>query len=162
VLGRALTSVEIVSIRHFRLRVSGKRPWRAVRRRFPPAFPVVYRNEQQFRRCCSLTDLAPTRDTAGTTRNSCPRTKVRVHSQAVCLICPPQWQRLGGKVLAGGTRKALMASAVAAFDRRIRSDREIDLTLEGIDAHNEDAYLIADAESFARSSANELPSSRLE
>jgi len=51
---------------------------------------------------------------------------------------------------------------VAAFQRRIRRDREIDLPFEGIDTHNEDADFIADAESFARSPANELSSSRLE
>jgi len=51
---------------------------------------------------------------------------------------------------------------VASLPRRIQSNREIDLPFEGIDPHDENAHLIAYAESFARSSPNELSSSRLE
>jgi hypothetical protein len=53
-------------------------------------------------------------------------------------------------------------TAPVPFFPFIRSDREIDLAFERIDAHNEDPDLIADAESLVISSANELPSSPLE
>src|SRR5713101_9432107 len=56
-------------------------------------------------------------------------------------------------------RRSLTA---ASFHRSFRSNCEIHLPLEGIDPHDENAHLIAYAESFARSSADELPSSRLE
>ena len=51
---------------------------------------------------------------------------------------------------------------MADFHRRIRSDCEIHLPLEGIDADNKDANLIAYAESLARSSADQSPLRRLE
>jgi hypothetical protein len=55
-----------------------------------------------------------------------------------------------------------VSCAAARFHWCLGSNCEIDLPLKCIDANNEDAYLIADAESFPRSSANQLPSRRLE
>ena len=114
------------------------------------------KNERQSRHGCTPEDSELPRDRDGTTRSSYPHTTGRARSRAVCLVCPPWRQVFGRTVSAGGRRKARVPFAAADFYRQIRSNCKIHLPLEGIDPHNKDAHLIANAESFTRSPADEL------
>src|SRR5438552_17081483 len=82
--------------------------------------------------------------------NGCPGSKPEIAHTVRC--------RLHARSFAFHRRSLTAAS----FSRRIRSNREIHLPLECIHADDENAHLIADPESFARSSPNELSASRFE
>ena len=170
-----------IFIRHFQSRAWGKRPWHTVRPQFLLLFLVVWKNARQFHRGCTLKDSALPRDRDGTTRSSCPRTTAQARSRAVYSSYPPYFKQTHGN--GGGSHFRLRVASwpyhsaagtlvgtlhcrpfttVVPFFPFIRSNRKIDLPLEGIDADNEDAYFVADAESFARSPANELAPRRFE
>jgi hypothetical protein len=64
-------------------------------------------------------------------------------------------ERLEPTISARGRSRIPLALAASDCDRRLRRNREIDLSFKSIDADHEHAHLIAHAEALAGSSANQ-------